>query len=67
MDHRAPAWYFSHQPPIETNNMRKLIIAAITAAVMAGSAYAVTKCMLCNGTGWKGNFKCSYCHGTGGV
>jgi hypothetical protein len=62
-----PPWVIQSPAPIETNSMRKLIIAAITAAVMAGSAYAVTKCMMCNGTGWKGNFKCSYCHGTGGV
>ena len=47
--------------------MKRIIIAAITAATITTAAYAVTKCMACNGTGWRGNFKCSQCHGTGGM
>lgn len=44
--------------------MKRIILAAIAAAV-AGTAYAATKCIDCNGTGWKGNFKCTSCGGDG--
>ena len=50
-----------------TNPMKKkLIIASIIAAITA-TAYAGAKCMQCNGTGWKGQFKCATCGGDGEI
>jgi DnaJ-class molecular chaperone len=45
---------------------KKLIIASIIAAITA-TAYAGAKCMQCNGTGWKGQFKCATCGGDGEI
>lgn len=52
----------AHDPTV-----KKITLAVVTTALLAGSAYAVTKCMFCKGTGWNGQFKCAYCHGTGGI
>ena len=54
----------------ETNNNAKIIMKKITLTVLAiaftaGAAYAGYKCTQCNGTGWKGQFKCFTCGGDG--
>ncbi len=51
---------------INTIMKKKLIIASIIAAITA-TAYAGAKCIQCNGTGWRGQFKCATCGGDGEI
>jgi DnaJ-class molecular chaperone len=44
------------------------IIITLTTLVAVGIAAAFSvKCSLCNGTGWRGQFRCNYCGGDGDV
>ena len=45
----------------------KVLKFTIIAAALAASAYAYQKCIVCNGTGWKGQFRCYACSGTGQI
>jgi len=49
--------------------MKKTAIIA-TFAVLAATGIAAAlsvKCSLCNGTGWRGQFRCNYCGGDGDI
>ena len=46
---------------------KKLFITTIAVAILVSSVYAATKCIFCNGTGWKGSYKCGYCGGDGEI
>ena len=41
------------------------MLALVALAGGAISAGAAVKCIFCNGTGWKGNYTCNVCKGTG--
>lgn len=43
-----------------------IIIAASIAAITIAAAFSV-KCASCNGTGWRGQFRCPTCGGDGDV
>jgi|GEM_PF-5568907 len=41
-----------------------IIVTLVLAAAGIAAAYSV-KCNTCNGTGWKGQFRCAVCGGDG--
>jgi len=45
--------------------MKVPFFVATTLLWTSVAAYAATKCLFCDGTGFRGNFECSACHGTG--
>jgi hypothetical protein len=45
--------------------MKTPLLIASAVLMTAISACAATKCLFCDGTGFRGNFECSACHGTG--
>ncbi len=50
--------------------MRKIaLITTLSFAALAGIVYAAVpvKCSQCNGTGWKGSYKCPTCGGDGDI
>ncbi len=51
---------------LETMKYIAIIIAATIAVITIASAMSV-KCNTCNGTGWKGQFRCAVCGGDGDI
>jgi DnaJ-class molecular chaperone len=45
----------------------KMLKFTLAALVLTTSAYAYQKCIVCNGTGWRGDFRCYSCNGTGQI
>jgi DnaJ-class molecular chaperone len=43
-----------------------IVTTAVLAAAGIAAAFSV-KCSLCNGTGWRGQFRCNYCGGDGDI
>ena len=43
-----------------------IVTTAVLAAAGIAAAFSV-KCASCNGTGWRGNFRCAVCGGDGDV
>jgi len=43
-----------------------IITLATLVAVGIAAAFSV-KCSFCNGTGWRGQFRCNYCGGDGDI
>jgi hypothetical protein len=53
-----------------TKTMKKIaLISALSLTALAGIVFAAVpvKCMQCNGSGWKGSYKCASCGGDGDV
>jgi len=47
--------------------MKNTIKIAVVLLITASMAYAGARCIMCNGSGWKGPYRCSSCGGDGEV
>jgi len=60
----------NHENQTNTTTMKKIaLITALSLTAIGGVVLAAVpvKCMQCNGTGWKGSYKCASCGGDGDV
>jgi DnaJ-class molecular chaperone len=59
-----------HENQTNTNTMKKIaLITTLSLVALGGIVLAAVpvKCMQCNGTGWKGSYKCASCGGDGDI
>jgi DnaJ-class molecular chaperone len=70
--HRVKAQILARTIPtkLQTQQTMKKTAIIATFAVLAATGIAAAlsvKCSLCNGTGWRGQFRCNYCGGDGDI
>jgi DnaJ-class molecular chaperone len=58
-----------HENQTNTIMKRIALITALSLTALGGIVLAAVpvKCMQCNGTGWKGSYKCASCGGDGDI